>query len=187
MRLRPRNRLKIGSTESRGKSALPKDWRDSLPDRASRPRRRSNGQLVPIKSEPHARKVRITTGMYSKAIRGDLDQRYLFGRVVSGYLAEYHQHVGEDRSVVQADLCRSAAVHKACTLMSLGRLEDALACGDSEEASAAYEAWCTADRRHHEVARLLGIPRREAPVPDLNDYIARKYGKKKADAEEDQE
>jgi len=169
MKLRLRNRSKVGST-------LPADWRASLPDRPQPRRRRKNGRLVPIKSDPRSRKVRIVTGTASKAVRGELDQRYSFSRVVNGYLLEYRQHVGPDRSVVLDDLCRSAAVHKTCANLSLVRLREAIARDDSDEAKAAYEVWRAADREHREVARLLGIPRRETPVLSLRDVLNAEEG-----------
>jgi hypothetical protein len=168
LRIKPR----VGSTQSRGKSALPSDWVDSLPNRAQPPRRLKGGHLVPIKGEPQSRKVRIVTGAHSKAIRGELDGRYSFSRVVTGYLSEYRPHVGPDRSVVLDDLCRSAAVHKTCANLSLVRLREAIARDDSDEAKAAYEVWRAADREHREVARLLGIPRREKAVRSLSEVLS---------------
>ena len=77
---------------------------------------------MPIKYERLSRKQRITTGLASKAIRGELHQRYGFARVVTDYLTEYRTHVGPDRSVVLDDLCRSAAVHKTVANMNFTRL-----------------------------------------------------------------
>jgi hypothetical protein len=108
---------------------------------------------VPVKYERSSRKQRITTGLDSKAIRGELDQRYSFARVVTGYLTEYRAHVGPDRSVVLDDLCRSAAVHKTVANMNLTRLREAITRQHPDEANEAYEVWRTADREHREVAR----------------------------------
>ena len=81
---------------------------------------------MPIKYERLSRKQRITTGLASKAIRGELHQRYGFARVVTDYLTKYRTHVGPDRSVVLDDLCRSAAVHKTVANMNLTRLREAI-------------------------------------------------------------
>jgi hypothetical protein len=174
MKLRLRIKPAIDGSQTGAKSALPGDWRESLPDRPSRPRHRRNGRLVPVKSEPLSRKVRITTGQDSRAVRGELDLRYSFAKEIARYTAEYQEHLGDSRSVVQDDLCRSAARHKAIMNLSLYRFMSAGPLDDKDQARAAYEAFRRADADHRSVLGLLGIPRREKDVPDLHTYLAQK-------------
>ena len=176
MKLHLRNRAATLPAQPRDKSALPRDWVDSLPNRASRRRRLRNGRLVPVKADPRSRKVRITTGVESRAIRGELDRRYAFARTVSTYEREYREHVGAD-SVVLRDLCRSAAIHKAVFNLALQRLMDSGPLDDQDRVRAAYEAWRTADRDLREVSRGLGLERREKPLPDLQAYLSEKTKK----------
>jgi len=166
MKLRIRDRTTV-------RPALPADWRASVPDRPQRPRRVKDGRLVPIKSDPVSRKVRIVTGIDSRAIRGELDQRFAFAKMISTYEREYREHVGSD-SVVLQDLCRSAAIHKAVFNLALSRLSDAGPLDGEDGARAAYEAWRRADADLRDVLRLLGLERKAKEVPDLRTYIAHK-------------
>jgi hypothetical protein len=134
--------------------------------------------LVPIKSEPVNRKVRIVTGVNSRAVRGELDQRFAFAKMISEYEREYREHLG-DCSVPMADLCRSAAIHKAVRNVALARFIQPGPFDDKDQARAAYEACRRADADLGQVLRTLGLEKREKPVPDLRDYIEQNYGKKR--------
>jgi hypothetical protein len=125
-----------------------------------------------------ARKVGITTGLDSRAIRGELDQRFAFARAVTAYAEEYRAHVASD-SVVMDDLCRSAAIHKAIKHLALARM-DGQPFDNADQARAAYEALRRADADHRSILAVLGIQRREKPVPDLQDYLRQKLRRKGA-------
>jgi hypothetical protein len=122
--------------------------------------------------------VRITTGAESRAIRGELDQRFAFAKRISIYEKEYREHVGSD-SVVLHDLCRSAAIHKAVFNLALARLMERGPLDDADQARAAYETWRRADADLREVARSLGLKRTEAPAPTLAEYLEQKAGERK--------
>jgi hypothetical protein len=164
MTLRLRNRRQTPSS-------LPKDWREAVPDRPQPRRRLRGGRLVPVKADPVSRKARITTGVNSKAVRGQLDGRYAFARAVSTYEREYREHVGEDCSVALADMCRSAAIHKAVFNLALARVMDAGPLDDKDEARAAYEAWRRADSDLRQVLHVLGLQKRKKELPDLHTYL----------------
>src|SRR5881392_307992 len=106
---------KTKGNQARGGSALPRDWVQSLPDRRKRRRADSARSGRP-------KKFGIVTGVNSRAVRGELDQRFGFARTINKYLAEYRAHAGDDRSVVMDDLAVSAARHKAIANLALNRL-----------------------------------------------------------------
>jgi hypothetical protein len=160
-------------------SALSRDWRDMVPNRPQPRRRLKGGRLVPVKSDPVSRRIRITTGVDSKAVRGELDQRFGFAKAISTYTEQYRAHVASD-SVVMDDLCRSAAVHKAIRNLALARM-NGQPFDNADQARAAYEALRRADADHRAVLAVLGIQRREKEIPDLQSYLAQKA--KERDAE----
>jgi hypothetical protein len=119
--------------------------------------------------------VAIVTGVNSRAIRGELDRRYLFARKVSEYIKEYEAHCGE-QSLVLTDLIHSAAVCKVVRNLALDRLMKRGPFDDADEALAAYRAFRTADSDLREVLR--GLPLRKVEKQeDLTSYLDRTYGK----------
>jgi hypothetical protein len=170
-------RFKTSRQQAGRTLALSRDWIDSLPNHPRRWRRRSGGRMEPLKRPDAAMrkpaKVAIVTGVNSRAVRGELDQRFAFAKATSTYTEEYRQHVGSDRSVVMDDLCRSAARHKAIMNLALARLMERGPLDTKDNIRAAYEAFRKADADHREVIRLLGIQRREKEIPRLGELLHR--------------
>jgi hypothetical protein len=131
-----------------------------------------------------ARKVGIVTGVNSRAIRGELDQRFAFARTVSRYTKEYEAHCGDD-SVVLRDLIHSAATLKTVRNMALDRLMKRGPFDDADEALAAYRAFRVADSDLREVLRALPLKKVEKQE-DLPTYLHRTYGKKRGEEDDPQ-
>jgi hypothetical protein len=63
-------------------SVLPALWRAAIPALPKTAKRAGRSQ-----------KVGIVTGVHSRAVRGELDQRFAFAKAVSEYTEEYRAHV----------------------------------------------------------------------------------------------
>jgi hypothetical protein len=163
MKLRP----KTNRNQARGGSALPRDWVKSLPDRRKRRRADSARNGRP-------KKFGIVTGVNSRAVRGELDQRFGFAKTVSAYIREYQDQVGTDRSVAMDDICRSAGTAKAIRNLALFRLMRGGPYDSKDQARAAYENYRRADADLRDVLRTIGLERRERVVRSLSDVLAGK-------------
>lgn len=164
-----------------------KDWKDSIPGKPTRPRRRlPDGSYVPIRntaSRANAKSKTVTVkhGALSQALReGRLDLRSAAGRVYAKAKAELIEHLGPHH------LTRTAAIyvdHAArlvlISMLLWAEMEREAARGRKLAGSASLSEWRGVTRELREAARTLGLARPVAPVASLDEYLRRPPGKRK--------
>lgn len=165
--------------KSKAQSALPKDWVDSLPDRSSRPRRRANGRLVPIKntaSRENAKAVlTVKHAGNSRTLRlGRFDLRRTEGRKYRAVVTALTQHLGGPDVLTEP---QRQLIDQAARLAIISGLAwDQLDRGAfrKREPVPALNTYKSVIADIRSILSMLGLERRAKDVPDLHDYIARK-------------
>jgi hypothetical protein len=161
--------------------------------RKARKRRRKDGRDVPVKNaasatNARARKIAITGhgGSSRTLLHGGL---HLGSRVGRAYLARCSAlvaHVGGQPSEVQRALIDQAARLHLLANMAYGELLRVGAFKKSGDVRAAFDAYRKAASDERDVLRLIGIERRAAPVPSLQDYLEQR-GEQAAEPQEKQD
>ena len=185
MRLRLRSKKASIGKQASYASSLSKDWRDSIPNRPSRPRRRANGRLVPVKN-PASRTnalgrsvIRVKHAGESRTLRlGRFDLRRTEGRKYRAVVTALTQHLGgpEEITEPQRQLIDQAARLAIISGLAWDQLErGAFRKGESVPALQTYKS-VIADIRS--ILSMLGLERRAKAIPNLHDYLATKTHKR---------
>jgi len=156
-------------------------WRDSIPNKPTRPRRLANGKYVPVRNTASRANGRGKTVIVkhagdSHALRlGRLDMRSDMGKMFQSRVQLLTQHLGgpSELTVPQSTLVEHCA---RLYLLRRAAWDEVMRSGAYRDGvpRPAVDSYRRVAGDEVEVLKLLGIERRVKQVPDLDSYLRSK-------------
>lgn len=150
-------------------------------------RKRDPATGRPVRTCPQAahnartHKVAITTGGQSvNLLRAPLDERTRAGKAYRRHVQTLERHLGGDLTAPQSRLVDQAARLALIAELAWAQIRDGGVFNKKGDVRPALDAYHKAIREERAILQLLGIERRQKPLPDLQEYIS-KHGQEDID------
>lgn len=177
MKLRSRAKPTAGRLRKKAAQTFAQ-WKDSVPDRPTRPHRLQGERLVPVRNTASAkngkaRAVFVKSMGESQGLRlGKLDRRSKIGKRYQTRVQELTQHLGGP-SELTAPLATFVDQASRLYLLRLAAWSEIERLGafNKGELRPAVDAYRRIAADEREVLRTLGLHRAVKPVPSLDEYL----------------